>query len=331
MTYPFDDLGLAVSAGCPSGIGPEVTVRALALVAPRHPRVRFAVFGDRGALDDAARAAGLDLDAFPNVRVEAVSSLAPFERAPGAPGVAAGVAQLAAIDAAVDRVLAGALHGIVTAPVSKRVIADAGRPFVGHTEHLAARAGVGRVVMLFAGPRLRTSLVTTHHAIAAVPARITREAVRETVVITARSMQVEFGLAAPRVAVAGLNPHAGEGGMLGREELDVIGPAIEEARALLPGCALSGPVPAEAVFRHARDGRYDAVVAMYHDQATIASKLLDFGDAVNVTLGLPFVRTSVDHGTAYDIAGRNAADPRGMESALELGVSMARARRGGAA
>jgi 4-hydroxythreonine-4-phosphate dehydrogenase len=310
MTYPFDDLGLAVSAGCPSGIGPEVTVRALALVAPRHPRVRFAVFGDRGALDDAARAAGLDLDAFPNVRVEAVSSLAPFERAPGAPGVAAGVAQLAAIDAAVDRVLAGALHGIVTAPVSKRVIADAGRPFVGHTEHLAARAGVGRVVMLFAGPRLRTSLVTTHHAIAAVPARITREAVRET---------------------AGLNPHAGEGGMLGREELDVIGPAIEEARALLPGCALSGPVPAEAVFRHARDGRYDAVVAMYHDQATIASKLLDFGDAVNVTLGLPFVRTSVDHGTAYDIAGRNAADPRGMESALELGVSMARARRGGAA
>ncbi len=321
------DLHLAISSGCPSGVGPEVTVRALAVVAPRRPSVRFTVFGDAGALADAAEAARVDLGALPNVSVEAVTALAPAERAPGAPSRAGGLAQLAAVDAAVTRVLSGAMHAVVTAPVSKKAITDAGRAFLGHTEHLAARAGVGRVVMLFAGPKLRTSLVTTHLALADVPSRITRDAVREAVVLTALAVRDDFGVARPRVAVSGLNPHAGEGGLLGREEIDVIAPAVDDARAALDGCDVTGPVPAEAVFRHARDGRYDAVVAMYHDQATIASKLLDFGDAVNVTLGLPFVRTSVDHGTAYDIAGRNLADPRGMEAALELGASLAAGRR----
>ncbi len=320
-------LELAVTAGCPSGVGPEVTVRALAVVAPRLADVGFTVFGDAGAIADASRLAGVDLSARSNVRVVAVSELEARDRVPGSPSLAGGRAQLAAIDAALDAVLSGALHGVVTAPVSKRAITDAGVNFKGHTEHLAARAGVARVVMHFAGPRLRVSLVTTHHAISNVPSKVTREAVRETLIITARALATDFGIAAPRVAVAGLNPHAGEGGLLGREEIDVITPAIEEARAKLRDATVTGPVPAEAVFRHARDGRYDAVIAMYHDQATIASKLLDFGDAVNVTLGLPFVRTSVDHGTAYDIAGRNLADPHGMEVALELGASLARARR----
>ncbi len=318
---------LAVTAGCPCGIGPEVTARALQRVAPRLPDVRFTVFGDGGALADASSLAGVDLGAHSNVRVVAVSDLAPRDRTPGSPGIPAGRAQLAALDAALDGVLAGALHGIVTAPVSKKAVTDAGVAFKGHTEHLAERAGVARVVMHFAGPKLRVSLVTTHHALANVSAKVTREAVRETILITARSLVRDFGLVAPRVAVSGLNPHAGEGGLLGREEIEVVSPAIEEARASLRGVTVAGPVPAEAVFRQARDGRYDAVIAMYHDQATIASKLLDFGDAVNVTLGLPFVRTSVDHGTAYDIAGRNLADPHGMEVALELGARMVRARR----
>ena len=324
-------LALAVTAGCPSGIGPEVTVRALAVVAPTLSDARFTVFGDAGAIADASRLASVDLSSLSNVRVVAVSELAPHDRVPGSPSVAGGRAQLAAIDAALDAVLSGDLHGIVTAPVSKRAITDAGVAFKGHTEHLAARAGVSRVVMHFAGPKLRVSLVTTHHAIANVPSKVTREAVRETVLITARALSTDFGIASPRVAVAGLNPHAGEGGLLGREEIDVITPAIEEARAELRGATVTGPVPAEAVFRHARDGRYDAVIAMYHDQATIASKLLDFGDAVNVTLGLPFVRTSVDHGTAYDIAGLNLADPHGMAVALELGASLTRARRASSA
>jgi 4-hydroxythreonine-4-phosphate dehydrogenase len=323
-------LELAVTAGCPSGIGPEVTVRALDLVAPRRSHVRFVVFGDAGALRDAAARASIELVRHDNVRVVPVTDLSGEDRRLGLPGLAAGRAQLAAIDAALDGVLSGALHGIVTGPVSKRAITDAGVAFKGHTEHLAARAGVHRVVMHFAGPKLRVSLVTTHHSLADVPSKITREAVRETIVITARALVTDFGLRAPRIAVAGLNPHAGEGGMLGREELDVIGPAMADARASLDGLAVIGPVPAEAVFRQARDGRYDAVVAMYHDQATIASKLLDFGDAVNVTLGLPFVRTSVDHGTAYDIAGQNLADPHGMEVALELGASLATTRRAAA-
>jgi 4-hydroxythreonine-4-phosphate dehydrogenase len=281
------------------------------------------VTGDAGALGDAARSLGCSVTSWPNVVLSPTSSLVAEERVWGAPGASAGVAQLAAIDAAVDAVLAGRAQAMVTAPVSKHAITLGGTPFLGHTEHLATRAGVARVVMLFAGPRLRVSLVSTHHAIAQVPARITRQAVHETIVHTAHALRWWFGVARPRLAVAGLNPHAGEGGLLGREELDVIAPAICDARVAVSEAEIVGPVPAEAVFRHARDGRYDAVVAMYHDQATIASKLLDFGDAVNVTLGLPFVRTSVDHGTAYDIAGRGVADAAGMVAALELAISMA--------
>jgi 4-hydroxythreonine-4-phosphate dehydrogenase len=318
-------LTLCLSTGCPSGIGPEVAVRALASL--QSPDVRVILVGDAGALHDAARAAGLSLPELSGVTVRAVSDLAPHERVPGTASLAGGRAQLAAIDAAADLCLSGEADAMVTGPVSKHAITAAGVPFLGHTEHLAARAGVARVVMLFAGPALRTSLVTTHVSISALPTRITRAGVRDTIALTAAAMTRDFALARPRVAVSGLNPHAGEGGLLGREEIDVIGPAIADARALCPAADIRGPIPAEAVFRHVRDGRYDVVVAMYHDQATIASKLLDFGDAVNVTLGLPFVRTSVDHGTAYDIAGRGVADARGMEAALRLAVSMARSRR----
>lgn len=313
---------LALSTGCPSGIGPEVSVAAAHAALDRYGDLRITLYGDPGALADAAAMRGLTL-LRPRLALVETSRLRPDERVPGRPCAAAGMAQLAAVDAAADAVRAGHAQGLVTAPVSKRAITDAGVDFRGHTEHLAARWAAPRVVMMFAGPRLRTSLVTTHLPIARVPAAITFEDVRATVLLTAEALHRWWGLAQPRVGVSGLNPHAGEGGLLGGEEAAVIAPAVASAQAALGDRAVVvGPLPAEGVYRQARDGQWDAVVGMYHDQATLASKLLDFGDAVNVTLGLPFVRTSVDHGTAYDIAGRGEADARGMLAALALGRTL---------
>lgn len=314
---------LALSIGCPCGIGPEVSLAALR---EPLPGARVTLHGDPGALHDAARSLGMNLSAF---EIVPSSELPADARQPGKPGVAAGQSQLDAIVQAARTVMSGEADAIVTGPVSKLAITRTGRDFLGHTEFLAEMAGVPRVVMLFAGPKLRTSLVTTHLSIRALPDAVTADGVHETVVTTARAMRRDFGVAAPRVVVTGLNPHAGEGGLLGHEERDVIAPAVARARDTLgEGYSVVGPAAAEAAFRQARDGRYDAVVAMYHDQATIASKLLDFGDAVNVTLGLPFIRTSVDHGVGYDIAGQAKADARGMRSALELAVQMASRRRG---
>lgn len=319
---------LAISVGCPCGIGPEVTAAALAALAPRRPDVSFAVYGDQGALADAAALRGVHWSALPNVRVVPATFLSPADRRPGPSTSAAGGAQLAALDAALDTVLAGSADALVTGPIDKSAVTRSGTPFLGHTEHLAQRCHTGRVVMMFAGPKLRTSLVTTHRAVARLSSEITREAVRETVLITARSLVSRFGIVSPRVVVCGLNPHAGEAGLIGREEIDVIGPAVDEARAALGSdVELVGPMGAESAYRKARDGRFDAVVAMFHDQATIASKLLDFGDAVNVTLGLPIIRTSVDHGTGADIAGQGVAEPGGMIAALELALHLVGQRR----
>lgn len=313
---------LAVSVGCPCGVGPEVAVAASRSLVAEDPAVHLTLHGDAGALADA-------FGAHPRpdrVAVLPASALPAPERRPGEPGLAAGTAQLAAIDRATDAVLAGDADALVTAPVSKSVITRAGAEFHGHTEHLAARAGVPRVVMSFLGPRLRVALVTTHVAIAKLPAKISTDLVRFTVVTAARALQRDLGIARPRVVVAGLNPHAGEGGMFGDDEALRIDPGVAQARREVPEAQIVGAMPAESAFRHARDGRYDLVVAMFHDQATIASKLVDFGEAVNVTLGLPFIRTSVDHGTAYDIAGRGVADPQGMLAALRLAARMARSR-----
>lgn len=318
---------LAVSGGCPCGIGPEVSVAAAVPWLDANPDATVTLCGDGPSIDAALALRGLTLPADGRLRVLRVTELSPDDRVPGAPGIAAGVSQRVAIDVAWDAVVAGEADAIVTAPVSKEAVTRAGVPFLGHTEYLAARAGVARVVMMFAGPKLRVSLVTTHHAISSLPKKLTERAVRETVEITARALSRDFGLARPRIVVAGFNPHAGEGGLLGDEEIRVVAPALDAARAALGDAAvITGPLPAEGAFRHARDRRYDAVIAMYHDQATIASKLLDFGDAVNVTLGLPLVRTSVDHGTAYDIAGQGVADPHGMTAALDLAARLARHR-----
>jgi 4-hydroxythreonine-4-phosphate dehydrogenase len=330
---------LVVSIGCPSGIGPEVSVAAVA-AANQSSRARVLLVGDIGALRAAARARDIDPKRLERIRDpreafesssrdilfvhEPTPSLSAADRAPGRPSRAAGAAQLAWIDAATDLVTSGVADALVTGPVSKDAIARSGargaRTFRGHTEHLAGRLHAPEVTMAFSTDRLTTSLVTTHLALGDVPKAITPDEVARAVYWTGRFVR-QLG-ANGRVAVTALNPHAGEGGLLGTEEVRVIAPGIARGKKRLKSeridIEVDGPVPAETAFRLARAGSYVAVVAMYHDQATIPMKLLGFGEAVNVSLGLPIIRTSVDHGTAYDRAGKGTADPRGMIEALSL-------------
>ncbi|MDF2692507.1 MAG: 4-hydroxythreonine-4-phosphate dehydrogenase [Labilithrix sp.] len=313
---------LAVSVGCPSGIGPEVAIAAAA-----QSRANVLLVGDLGALRTAARLRDIEpkrlvrvvepRDAFTTgaspdaIHVyEPTRPLAATDRAPGRPSRAGGAAQLAWIDAATELVRAGLADALVTGPVSKDAIAHSGargaRTFRGHTEHLATRLEAPEVTMAFWTDRLTTSLVTTHLALGDVPKAITAEQVARAVYWTGRFV-AQLG-AKGQIAVAALNPHAGEGGLLGSEESRVIRPGITRGRKRLEAdgvpVEVDGPVPAETAFRLAVKGTYVAVVAMYHDQATIPMKLIGFGEAVNVSLGLPIVRTSVDHGTAYDRAGK---------------------------
>ncbi len=333
---------LALSLGCPSGVGPEVSVLGAASV----PEARCLLVGDeplirwaaclRGVAEarlivvrDAAQAALLTPG---QIGIWSASRALSKLPVPGKPDAEGGAAQLAWIDEATDLVRRGVAQALVTGPASKHAIATSGAPgsahFRGHTEHLAERLGASEVVMAFASPELTTALVTTHLSIAQVPAAITPEAVACATFWLA-DLLIRLGHTTPRVAVAALNPHAGEGGLLGSEEVTTIAPGIALARARLAKAGLAaeiiGPMGAETAFRLAVARSFDGVVAMYHDQATIPSKLLGFGEAVNVTLALPIVRTSVDHGTAYDRAGTGEADARGMREAITLAVRLSRA------
>ncbi|MEC7256724.1 MAG: 4-hydroxythreonine-4-phosphate dehydrogenase PdxA, partial [Pseudomonadota bacterium] len=233
---------------------------------------------------------------------------------------AAGV--ITAIERGVALVQSGACSAICTAPIHKKALIDgAGFAYPGHTEFLAALAGVDRVVMMLASDQLRVVPATIHIALAEVPHRLTPDVLRDTIRITHDGLRARFGIAAPRIAVAGLNPHAGEGGAMGQEELTWIAPLIDEMRA--EGLDISGPRPADTMFHAAARAGYDAAIAMYHDQALIPIKTLDFDRGVNVTLGLPFVRTSPDHGTAFDIAGQGVANPTSLIEALKLAQRMA--------
>ena len=227
---------------------------------------------------------------------------------------------LAAIDEATDLALAKKVDGIVTAPVSKERIAKTGTPFVGHTEHLAARSGVKLPVMLFVAGSLRVALVTTHVSLRKLPAMITADRILGILRETSKGLRDQFGVLEPRLAVCGLNPHAGEAGEFGREEIETIAPAIDVARK--EGIRAEGPYAADTVWKRP----CDAIVAMYHDQGLGPIKAMH-PDAVNVTLGLPFVRTSPDHGTAFDIAGKGVADPNPMIAAMRLAVEMCRSKR----
>jgi len=309
--------------GDPAGIGPEVAVRACARLA----RVaRFVMVGDRTVLDAAARRFDTDRKS----PVVEVSSLAAADRRAGRPTPAGARAAYDAILRAVALVQSGEADAIVTAPVSKHAIQSLGIEFPGHTEVIARLAGNAEVRMMMHGASLRLVLVTTHIRLADVPHALTTERVVRTAEIAAQSLKRDFGIARPRLALAGLNPHAGEGGAFGDEEIRVLAPAVERARA--SGVRLDGPHSPDTVFFRARRGEFDAVISLYHDQGLIPFKLVHFHDGVNVTLGLPFPRTSPDHGTAYDIAGRGVADTSSMAAAIRLAAVMAgcgaSARRG---
>ena len=313
------------------------------MLATRHAdrpfAARLVILGDRDVL--ASRAARIGLE--PKYADYDPASYAPSggvvevwhqpfvaPPVPGHPDPTNGASVVAMLRRACDACAEGAFAALVTAPVQKSAILDAGLAFVGHTEFFAERTGTPRVVMMLVGgddkAPLRVALVTTHLALADVPAAITRVAVRETLTIVDAELRRRFGVAAPRIAVCGLNPHAGEGGHLGREDLDVIAPAIAEVRAA--GVDAHGPVPADTVFVPAHARAYDAIVAMYHDQGLPVLKAASFGLGVNVTLGLPFPRTSVDHGTALDLAVDAAraktADPGSLVAAVDLAVALAR-------
>jgi 4-hydroxythreonine-4-phosphate dehydrogenase len=323
MTKPRPPIG--ISLGDPAGIGPEVVVRALAA----RPAIDVRIFGDLGVLQRAALAVGM---AAPGAeRVQTLTSLSATDVVPGQPSIVAGRAQLAYLTAAVDAALAGEIGALVTAPISKDWIARAGFTHPGHTEYLAERAGVTDFAMMLAGPKLRVVLATTHVALRDVPAALDPETIARAIYLAAWSLSHQLGIARPRIAVAGLNPHAGEAGRFGDEEARLVVPAIAAARARLarPGgsgapidAVITGPCVPDAVFRQAALGQFDAVVALYHDQGLIPVKLLHFDDAVNVTLGLPFARTSPDHGTAYDIAGTGRASPLSFLAALDLADNM---------
>jgi 4-hydroxythreonine-4-phosphate dehydrogenase len=331
-----------VTLGCPCGIGPEVAVVAAAA----ERRARLVLVGDYAAALEAASGRGIRPNrvvrvgapeqawTLPRGRVgvwQPTPDLPRRDRQPGKPTSLSGAAQLAWLDAACDRVARRDADALVTGPVSKEQIVQSGAPgskgFVGHTEHLQRRLRAKEVVMAFWSPALTTSLVTTHVPLASVPRILSAELVaRATYWLAWLLSRVLRRL--PKVAVASLNPHAGERGLFGREERTSISPGIRKARARLRRAkihaAVEGPIPAESAFRLALARQWDGVVAMYHDQATIPMKLTSFGHAVNVTLGLPIVRTSVDHGTAYDRAGTWTADENGMRAAIALAARLAR-------
>ncbi|WDD95253.1 4-hydroxythreonine-4-phosphate dehydrogenase PdxA [Burkholderia sp. FERM BP-3421] len=324
-------LQIAITTGEPAGVGPELTARALAEAGARWPGVRFTVLGDAELL--AARAAAVGVDWAALTAGDAVALAHHPLAVPALAGrldAANGRYVLGLLDAAIDGALAGRHDAIVTAPLQKSTINDAGVPFTGHTEYLAERTHTPRVVMMLAGTGdapLRVALATTHLPLKDVSAALSVDGLIETLAIVDRDLRTGFGLAAPRILVTGLNPHAGENGYLGREEIDVIGPALDAARAR--GIDARGPYPADTLFqpRYLRDA--DCVLAMFHDQGLPVLKYATFGEGINITLGLPIIRTSVDHGTALDLAGTGRADPGSLIAALDTAVTMARHRRAG--
>lgn len=328
---------IGLTLGDPCGIGPELWVRILC-AEPQDSLVRLRLFGDAGVLERAAAACGLRAAwaaAHARILLHEVSRLGVEESAPGRPSDASGAAQVAYLEAAIAAAERGELVGLCTAPIHKAWAARAGLAFPGHTELLAARLRAEpSVVMMLAGPSLRVALCTTHLALAAVSGALSIEGITGVLRTTALALRRDFDIGSPRLFVAGLNPHAGEAGHFGDEESRLIRPAIESALKLpeLAGVEIEGPLVPDAVFRaavHPPPGapRPDAVVAMYHDQGLIPLKLLDFDRGVNVTLGLRIVRTSPDHGVAYDLAGRGLARPDSQHEALRLCIELARRRR----
>jgi 4-hydroxythreonine-4-phosphate dehydrogenase len=328
---------LALTAGDPAGVGGEIIAKAWRALREEGPP--FVVIGDAQLL--ASAGAGVKVRAVTRAReaLEVFGEAVPIIDIPllspvvsGQPSPAYAPQVIRWIETGVGLALSGEVSGLVTAPIAKAPLYDAGFKFPGHTEFLAELTAAERFegprgpVMMLAAGDLRTTLATIHTPIAKVPGALTVDGIVNTGLVTADALRRDFGIPAPRLAVAGLNPHAGEGGAIGREEIEIIGPAVQALRDL--GVDAQGPSPADTLFHAEARARYDGVLCMYHDQALIPVKMLDFWGGVNVTLGLPIVRTSPDHGTGFDIAGRGLARPDSLIAAIKLAAEIA-ARRGG--
>lgn len=326
---PKDLPPLVVTSGEPAGVGPELCVA----LARRNWPAQMVVLGDLELIEERVARLGCDTVVREWVPgIAAVEGVLDVLNQPLAVPACAGELNpanaayvLGLLDRALQGCVSGEFAGMVTAPVHKGVICDAGIPFSGHTEYLAAATHTERVVMMLVGGGMRVALVTTHLPLAAVSAAVTRPVLAQTLRILHADLVGRFGIAEPRILVAGLNPHAGEGGHMGREEIEVITPVLDQLRA--EGMTLLGPLPADTLFVPHALAQGDAVLAMYHDQGLPVLKHASFGGGVNVTLGLPIIRTSVDHGTALDLAGTGKADPGSLFAAVELALNMAEARR----
>ena len=324
---------LAITSGEPAGVGPELCLRIVERAWP----ARLVVLADIELMRARAAALGCDVRivAFDSAAAALPGTIEVIHQALAAPARAGvldpanGAYVLHLLDRAIAGCVGGEFAAMVTAPVHKGVICEGlgahdTMPFTGHTEYLAEHTDTPRVVMMLVGGGMRVALATTHLPLSAVPGAITPQVLEETLRILHADLVCHFGLGAPRILVAGLNPHAGEGGHMGREEIDVIIPVLERLRA--EGLQLVGPLPADTLFVPHTLAQGDAVLAMYHDQGLPVLKHASFGGGVNVTLGLPIIRTSVDHGTALDLAGSGRADPGSLYAAIELAIDMAAAR-----
>lgn len=307
---------IGLTMGDPNGISPEIVVKAL-----NSDEVRRAlspiVFGSTDVLESAAKLTGLKLD-YP---IHDPTGFRTADLKPCRVDRKAGEASLSYIRDAVKAAMSGEVDAIVTAPISKESTHLAGSKFPGHTEMLKELTGADKAVMMFEGGSFRVVLVTIHTALREVPDLITKESVLSVIKITHRALVDKFKIPKPRIVVCGLNPHAGESGAFGDEEILHINPAVVEARKL--GVGVTGPLPADTLFYYANQGKWDAVVAMYHDQGLIPFKMLSFNVGVNLTLGLPIIRTSPDHGTAFNIAWKGVADPTSMIAALKIAARLA--------
>lgn len=330
---------IAVTMGDPAGVGPELALRGFSTM-PRRVYARRVYVGDPEVFRATARhlnmdcpiqevqspemAAGMDPSCFCVIPVQGAVS---FENIPfGLPDPRFAAATVNSILECCRLAQAGRVDAMVTLPINKGVMHAAGYTFPGHTELIGSFANVAQPIMMLTGKGLRVVPVTIHQSLASVSKGLTQEKLHQVIVTTWEALVQDFGVASPRVTVAGLNPHAGEGGIFGTEEGEIIAPVCARLRGVL-GSGLVGPLPADTLFHERMRSTYDAVILMYHDQALIPIKMLAFGEAVNCTLGLPFIRTSVDHGTAYDIAGQGVADCRSFTHALALAEVMGRNRR----
>ncbi len=326
MLHPL----IAITAGEPAGIGPDLCV----MLAQQLQAERLVVIADHQLLAQRAQSMGLPWRSLPFNPADKPAferGALPVVHVPLAAAVTAGKLEranatyvLRTLEIAIDGCRDGRFDAMVTAPVHKGIINDAGIAFTGHTEFLAARTCAPHVVMMLVGGGLRVALATTHVAVKDIAQQITPAGLEQTLRVLQHDLTARFGIAAPRIAVAGLNPHAGESGHLGREEIEIIAPLIERLRD--EGMQVTGPLPADTLFSRERLQDFDCVLAMYHDQGLPVLKYASFGEGVNVTLGLPIIRTSVDHGTALDLAATGKADPGSLRAAIAMAAALARGK-----